>query len=48
VLEAPKTGYTGTQSILFLGIVFAAIMFFIQYQKRQGKAVDEKSSGLIA
>ncbi|CAG9943163.1 unnamed protein product [Clonostachys rosea f. rosea IK726] len=48
VLEAPKSGYTGTQTILFLGIVFAAVMFFIQHQKRQTKIVDEKSRGLIA
>ncbi|CAH0024084.1 unnamed protein product [Clonostachys rhizophaga] len=48
VLEAPKSGYTGTQTILFLGIVFAAVMFFIQHQKRQTKVVDEKSRGLIA
>ncbi|KAK7220172.1 hypothetical protein V2G26_008175 [Clonostachys chloroleuca] len=48
VLEAPKSGYTGTQTILFLGIVFAAVMFFIQHQKRQTKVADEKSRGLIA
>ncbi|CAG9999921.1 unnamed protein product [Clonostachys byssicola] len=46
--EAPKSGYTGTQTILFLGIVFAAVMFFIQHQKRQTKVADEKSRGLIA
>ncbi|CAI6100476.1 unnamed protein product [Clonostachys chloroleuca] len=48
VLEAPKSGYTGTQTILFLGIFFAAVMFFIQHQKRQTKVADEKSRGLIA